>query len=716
MNAAHGADTDMNLLATACVFRKDRRQTMFGSDRDGRLVHIDAAPRQSSDFVCPDCGSPLIVRKGDRNIHHFAHKSHADCISAGETALHQVAKDILRENRALMLPELVILDEICQQEREVLLDSVEEETWEGRFRPDLRATMRGTEDGSEVISTLYIEIHVTHVVDREKLEKIEARGRSAIEIDLSRLNRDLTREDLSLLVRRDAPRKWLYHRRADAHRSNITAARELARQIQAEADAKEQRCRDEAAQRVRRARLREPARSAPDTSRAQRRWQAIGRDSVFRMDADDAIFELPPRHWRAIALDALAPWANQNDRGAHCRLGMLDAMAHQAVRSLLSREAVKNEFVTKGTAGGGPALDAVRAYLKAVITMVGDIGTWGSEFDIHRALQDIRRDWISLKEVHDKVTRLQAMLRDQEIVLTGCGRAMVSIDDTANWIAARRGRANLSIGSMEEPLRLLIFELENERSAAGVPAERLLGMELALHRSGKDCTADHLQDLRLERDARLTAETWQTIEAEVDRILMPLEKALDTLTSIGPWPSSVTLDALPSRAGLREIVWVATGEYYKRHGIVYRSAVDKATGREMAIIRTFAAIALVVNDLGLPLLERGLRNVLVRHVIRQVKTDAGILAFDRLADALSILASSASRLAQEELAGSRRVQGTSPENFAWRAMRSPEKAGGRCILQSVLHGDIVTARRLTNLAANPMIKPAWIRADTPRFE
>lgn len=716
MDAPHGATTDMSLLSTACVFRKDRRKTMFGTRRDGRLVHIDDAPRLSRDFTCPDCGTPLVVKKGDIKIHHFAHKSEADCIAAGETALHRLAKAILQENHALHIPKLVILDETCQPAREVLLDSVEEETWEGRFRPDLRATMRRIEAGSETISTLFIEIHVTHEVDQEKLGKIEARGHSAIEIDLSKVNRDLTYQDLAVLLRRDAPRKWLYNRRAEAHQTRITAARERARQIQAAADAQEQRLRDEAAERARRARLRKPARSAAETAQAQRRWKAIDREAVFTIEADDGIFDLPPHEWRTIALGAIAPWADPGRASTQPRQVRIEALAHQATLDLLRAKAVKPEFMPRDRTVTGPALVAVRDYLKAVLIMVGGMATSGSGLVLHRALDDLRTDWANLEEVHDKVARLQAMLQEQGIVVTGCGRAMSSIDDTSDWIAAQRRRAGLSFGTIGEPLRGLIFELGDPRARAGVPAGQLLEMEMALHRNGTDCTAAYLQDFRDERDARLTAEAGRAVEAEVDRIMMPLQRSLEVFASIGPWPTFVTLDGLPDRLELRDIVWKETGEYHKRNGIVLRSYVDKALERQTTIIRTFSAIARVVNDLGVPVLERGVRNILVRHAIRTMKSEAGIRDLDRLTDALPTLASCAKRLAQQELAGSPRIHGTSPENFAWRALCSAEKAGDRAILQSILAGDLVNARRMTNLITTPILKPAWIRADTPRFE
>ncbi|GAB6194696.1 hypothetical protein JCM39068_44570 [Desulfocastanea catecholica] len=55
---------------------------------------------------CPECGTPLIAKKGQINKKHFAHSIDVDC--SGETALHRAAKQILIQeamlNNELQLP------------------------------------------------------------------------------------------------------------------------------------------------------------------------------------------------------------------------------------------------------------------------------------------------------------------------------------------------------------------------------------------------------------------------------------------------------------------------------------------------------------------------------------------------------------------------------------------------------------------------------------
>lgn len=718
MNDASGAATDMSVLGTACVFRRDRRQTMFGRHRDGQLVHIKDAERHSRDFSCPDCETPLVVKKGPVKIHHFAHSSDADCISAGETALHRLAKSILQEGKALQLPELIVLGETCQAARKVLLDNVEEETWEGNFRPDLRATMRGTEGGREFIRTLFIEIHVTHAVDQEKLTKIAEQGHSAVEIDLSKVNRDLNYQELAKLLRQEAPRMWLFHRQADAHQLRIMTAREQVRQRQLAAEAEAQKMRDAAAEVERAARRRPPAISAAvidDITSFRLRWEAIGRGSLLQIRAEDDVFDLPPEVWRVIVLRSIAPWGDQKLLGPWQRSFV--TIAKHATHALLHRKGIKPEFANAAWRYTGPAFEAVNDYLADALVTRRDQGAYGVSEVIGQALKAIRDDWASLGSVYDQVVQLQAILPGAAITVTGSGRPLKTIDDTVDWVAAQRRLVRgFTFSDIREPLRSLIYELENVRAAAAVPVERLRDIGFGLERSGEDHTNAFLQEMRAARDAKLTAEAGEAVETEVNAVMKPMERALDTLAALGPWPVYIRLDALPKRSDLHEVIWATTGDYYKRYGVILDAQVAKAIDQEKTIIYVISAITRVVDNLGVTKLQLGLRNVLARHAIKKFEAESDIEALREFARVLPPIAQIAKRLAQEELAGSRRIQGIPAKDFAWRSLFSTPKPGDRGILQSLLEGDIVEARRLTNVIATPVRKPAWIRADTPRFE
>ena len=46
----------------------------YGINQHNELIHIDYAPRGKTTLLCPYCGGDLLAKKGDVNIHHFAHE------------------------------------------------------------------------------------------------------------------------------------------------------------------------------------------------------------------------------------------------------------------------------------------------------------------------------------------------------------------------------------------------------------------------------------------------------------------------------------------------------------------------------------------------------------------------------------------------------------------------------------------------------------------
>jgi ssDNA-binding Zn-finger/Zn-ribbon topoisomerase 1 len=64
----------------------------YGQNPQGILVSAADAVRQT-DYFCPQCGTPLVLRAGESVIRHFAHKANTSC--TGETIAHQTAKRLL---------------------------------------------------------------------------------------------------------------------------------------------------------------------------------------------------------------------------------------------------------------------------------------------------------------------------------------------------------------------------------------------------------------------------------------------------------------------------------------------------------------------------------------------------------------------------------------------------------------------------------------------
>ena len=164
----------------------------FGRDKNNRIVHITEVERgKKCNCVCPDCGSPLIASKGNKNQHHFKHSVVNEC--KGESAVHLAAKQILLEKKQITLSRYVVkVSKRDSREKEhteqktvvedgtvIHFDSVQEEI----ELPGMKADILAKKNNKPLI----IEIFYCHKVDDEKRVKIAKSNISAIEINLSKM-------------------------------------------------------------------------------------------------------------------------------------------------------------------------------------------------------------------------------------------------------------------------------------------------------------------------------------------------------------------------------------------------------------------------------------------------------------------------------------------------------------------------------------------------
>lgn len=159
-------------------------KSVFARTLSGDLVHVDDVARSTPDLKCPDCGSELRVRKcRPGRADHFYHLSARECRTAGETAVHMLAKEIIASSMMVRLPVIAVdLEEeggwVCEIFRrgswrkvdwidpdwvgpKLELGSVRMEVWQDGVRPDLIASDLSERD-------LYIEVRVSHAVDEKK--------------------------------------------------------------------------------------------------------------------------------------------------------------------------------------------------------------------------------------------------------------------------------------------------------------------------------------------------------------------------------------------------------------------------------------------------------------------------------------------------------------------------------------------------------------------
>lgn len=167
----------------------------FAKNKLGQIVDVDQVPRgEACQCFCIKCGKPLLAKKGEVNVHHFAHKpvevempgNLMDCTGALESALHAAAKQLIEAEGGLYIPDLLRSKEgvsrtipgglqkfrIVELEKTIAQD-------EKYIRPDVM-TIFGEEQ-------LAIEIVVTNPVSPSKIDFYEKKGISCVQIDLRSL-------------------------------------------------------------------------------------------------------------------------------------------------------------------------------------------------------------------------------------------------------------------------------------------------------------------------------------------------------------------------------------------------------------------------------------------------------------------------------------------------------------------------------------------------
>jgi hypothetical protein len=206
--------------------------------KDGILIGINQVERGlACNCFCPCCNHPLVARKGESKIHHFAHASDKECEGAVQTALHMAAKEILQRNKRIFLPEVIGASSVKYKVPYIYNDFNreagvirEEQSYRTRWT-SIKISNEGYVDFDEVLLEkrfeniipdivlikndikLFVEIAVTHFVDEKKLRRIREMGISALEIDISTIGSISLQELENLLVNRLDCKKWIFNRR-----------------------------------------------------------------------------------------------------------------------------------------------------------------------------------------------------------------------------------------------------------------------------------------------------------------------------------------------------------------------------------------------------------------------------------------------------------------------------------------------------------------------
>ena len=151
---------------------------------------------------CPNCWADLVAKKGEINIHHFAHASWVECVWAYESTMHKLAKEIMAEEKQIRLPgQWNRFD--YKKGKKKRFDTIELELYMFGIKPDAI--------GSKKDEIFLIEFAKTHFADFEKIDKIRQQQIECIEIDIGKC--PMNKEKLKrFLLDDDSDRKWIYQK------------------------------------------------------------------------------------------------------------------------------------------------------------------------------------------------------------------------------------------------------------------------------------------------------------------------------------------------------------------------------------------------------------------------------------------------------------------------------------------------------------------------
>ena len=339
-------------------------RTPFGLKGDEMLTPAEVESGLDCGCTCPGCGDLLVAKKGGKRAWHFAHYNKIPQQSCFETALHAMAKQVLKEAKWLRTPEKRIsmtrhLKSGETLHREVVLrssgvirfDDCKEEVWESSLRTDV-VGYRGDR-------RLLVEMFVTNEVDKDKRRKLEEMGLPAIEIDLSSLGLDAGLDAVRMRVLEDAARKkWLFFP------GEAKARAELRQELDKEA-AEKDKAYEQQLEAERQAKQRKKERKLQDIETANQRYRSLPTEEKGRRlreelgiqgdwpvylnqsSAEAQAISEPPHIWQAalfhrfvfgrrhfgkrLTVDVMAEWVVG-------RCGLVDnrpQVAHQAVGKYL---------------------------------------------------------------------------------------------------------------------------------------------------------------------------------------------------------------------------------------------------------------------------------------------------------------------------------------------------------------------------------------------
>lgn len=219
----------------------------FAMNENNEMIYIKTGDVNNKEkyknCYCPECGEKLIPRMGEKNKWHFSHLSNKQCNGNFETSLHLYAKELIKRNNKILLPDITvgeyiednkmdtaflkdmhkwenenqerITDKLFIKENIYQYKWIENEVKIDDFIPDCIVEIGGKK--------LAVEIYVTHEVDKEKEEKVKKSKIDMIEICLDDIKEEMQEEgfDLNRYILYNATRWWINKTKVESEEKNL---------------------------------------------------------------------------------------------------------------------------------------------------------------------------------------------------------------------------------------------------------------------------------------------------------------------------------------------------------------------------------------------------------------------------------------------------------------------------------------------------------------
>ncbi|WP_133178700.1 hypothetical protein [Shewanella decolorationis] len=191
----------------------------WGINSVGQFKHVSEVPNGNDCLCyCIQCGGALCAKnKVQKVTAHFSHQ--VDCNCVGESIIHVLAKKIIEDaannGDRFYLPEMKgVVESLCD------LDEIHSLEWNyGKKYLSNYKAQQEVRLGDLITDVLCIdvdtneqyavEIYRTHKKDDKSIKIFKTQGMMAVELDLSDLRLDISREELVSQVLVNAPRRWL---------------------------------------------------------------------------------------------------------------------------------------------------------------------------------------------------------------------------------------------------------------------------------------------------------------------------------------------------------------------------------------------------------------------------------------------------------------------------------------------------------------------------